>query len=128
MYEQAMALVAVLVLGGGIALLLKKKDSDNDKAAQLICRDCGTLGNTRAVVKGHFAIELALWIFFIIPGLIYTIWRLTNKDNICASCGSANLIPVDSPMGAKLLQELGNTGQSLLQYLRIRPSFETKKP
>ncbi len=72
---------------------------------QSVCSSCGTVGNTKKVTKGSFFIEIILWIFFIIPGLIYTIWRLTSRYNSCAVCNSTNLVPVDSPVGQKLINQ-----------------------
>lgn len=61
------------------------------------CSTCGTNGATRSVVRGHLAIEIILWLCFIVPGLIYSVWRTTTRHRTCAACGSANVIPLDSP-------------------------------
>ena len=71
----------------------------------LICSTCGTTGRSVTTTPGSFFIELLLWLFFLLPGLIYSIWRLTNKKTGCASCGGTALIPLDSPRGQKLVQE-----------------------
>lgn len=51
------------------------------------CMTCGHDGKTVKVVKGSVLIEIALWICFIVPGLIYTLWRLTSKTYACKKCG-----------------------------------------
>lgn len=58
------------------------------------CALCGYVGPAKRVTKGSFLIELLLWFFFIIPGLIYSIWRLSNKVKICPKCKHETLIPV----------------------------------
>ena len=56
----------------------------------MICAKCGSVGTPDKSNKGGCLIEFVLWCFFIVPGLIYTIWRRTGKaNNICKSCGSA---------------------------------------
>jgi hypothetical protein len=61
------------------------------------CPNCGTVGPAKTRVKGSFAIELLLWLCFLVPGVIYSIWRLTTKEAVCPSCGAPNMIPADSP-------------------------------
>lgn len=70
-----------------------------------ICTSCGYRGKPKKWTKGSFAIEIVLWFFFLIPGLIYTIWRLCNKVEVCPSCRQPTMIPSHSPMGQKLMHE-----------------------
>lgn len=67
-----------------------------------ICTTCGQKGNPKTVTNGSFFIELILWLFLIIPGLIYTTWRLTSRHKACPKCGNATMIPLDTPMGEEL--------------------------
>ena len=78
------------------------------KKKEMICTHCGYSGKTDLKVKGSFMIELLLWCCFIIPGLIYSIWRVSNKIVVCPKCKGETMIPIDSPMGQKLLGELSN--------------------
>ena len=60
---------------------------------------CLALRGTRAKRgnRGSSAIEILLWLLFIIPGLCYTLWRMGRKDKSCRTCGSQLVIPLDSP-------------------------------
>ena len=73
--------------------------------AQLICSSCGTKGSAKNETRGSIFIEIILWICFIIPGVIYSIWRLTTKAKVCRSCNSKELISVNSPRGKELSKE-----------------------
>ena len=73
-----------------------------------ICTSCGTVGNPKRVVRGSILMEIALWLFFILPGLIYSVWRLTTKYNACPECKNATMIPITSPLGQKLLSQQTN--------------------
>ena len=75
-------------------------------ATKEICSNCGYIGQAKKVTKGSILIELVLWLM-IIPGLIYSLWRLTTKHLACPQCGATQLVPVDSPRGKKLQQEFG---------------------
>ena len=71
-----------------------------------ICRNCGYVGLPITITPGSFGIELLLWIAFLIPGIIYSIWRLTARYKGCPQCKSRDsMIPITSSLGAKLLKE-----------------------
>ncbi len=63
----------------------------------LHCMSCGTDAQANAYTKGSIWIEIVLWLCLIVPGLIYSIWRQTNKARKCAACGSEHLVPASSP-------------------------------
>jgi hypothetical protein len=67
-----------------------------------ICRDCGSKGAGKRVTPGNILIELLLWCFLLIPGLLYSAWRMTARRTVCSVCGSSNLIPLDSPIGRQI--------------------------
>lgn len=75
----------------------------------MVCRDCGTVGEPTRVTRGSIWIEVILWLCFLVPGIIYSIWRLTTRHDACAACGSKSIVPVDTPVGAKIAAESGYT-------------------
>ncbi len=75
-------------------------------AQTFVCTECGYLGKSKTETKGSFLIEIVLWLFFIIPGLIYSIWRASSKEVVCPQCRNASLIPANSPKGIKLVKEM----------------------
>ena len=66
-------------------------------ATEMYCSNCGTVGQPKTVTKGSFAIELVLWLAMLLPGLLYSVWRLSTRHKACPGCGAQNMIPVDSP-------------------------------
>jgi hypothetical protein len=42
---------------------------------------------------------------FIIPGVIYSIWRLTTRRKVCGVCGHDTMIPVSTPRGQQLVHQ-----------------------
>lgn len=70
-----------------------------------VCPECGTVSKPQSKTKGNMAIEIILWLTFIIPGLIYSIWRLTSQYKACPGCGSDHMIPIDTPTGKKLYEQ-----------------------
>lgn len=71
----------------------------------MVCTQCGHHGPAKSHTRGTMALELALWLMFILPGIIYSLWRLSTRANVCASCGSAALVAPSSPAGRRMLRE-----------------------
>jgi hypothetical protein len=70
--------------------------------AKMICDRCGTIGRPKKERQGSFAVELVLWLLFCLPGLVYSVWRLSASFVSCRSCGGA-VIALDSPRGRQLV-------------------------
>lgn len=74
---------------------------------KLVCKDCGTVAEPKTVARGSMAVEIVLWLCFIVPGLIYSVWRLCSKHDACPACGSERVVPTDTPAGQQLAQAAG---------------------
>ena len=74
-------------------------------SVEIVCTSCGYAGKPETITKGSFLIEVILWLCFLIPGLIYSIWRLSSRYKGCPNCGQSTLIPRTSPMAQKFLRE-----------------------
>lgn len=83
-----------------------------------ICSACGTLAAPSVKTRGSFGIELVLWLFFLIPGLVYSLWRLSSRREVCQACGSESILPPDTPMG-KILAEKFNISAAILVAVLI---------
>ncbi len=85
MKEIFAAIVPTLILAGifyFVYLTLRTK-----KTNMLIsCPNCKYEGAGKHTTRGSFWIEIVLWLCFIVPGLIYSIWRLTTKGYVCPKC------------------------------------------
>lgn len=59
---------------------------------KMVCTACGCVDEPVTAKKGRSGVELVLWLCFIVPGLIYSIWRLSSRYQACPSCGRTTLI------------------------------------
>jgi hypothetical protein len=57
----------------------------------LLCRNCGYAGVGR--LPGNGFVEFILWFCYIVPGLIYSIWRRSTGRNVCPVCRAPHMIP-----------------------------------
>lgn len=87
------AFIALHIVGGYL-----------DGQSPVICHSCGSRG-AKTLTPGSILIELVLWLCFILPGLIYSIWRLCGRRKVCAACSASSLVPIQSPVGRELAQK-----------------------
>lgn len=71
----------------------------------MICTTCGSIGTPHTITRGSFMMEVGLWILILLPGILYSIWRLTTRYKACMQCGGGDLVPVHTPMGKKLREQ-----------------------
>ncbi len=89
---------------------------------QSVCTNCGYVGKTKTVTKGHFALELILWLCFIVPGVIYSVWRLTSRHEACPVCENKNVIPGNAPLAQKFIYENSQVSPSIAPETTRAPS------
>jgi hypothetical protein len=61
------------------------------------CTACGTTDLPIFRCKGSGLITFLLLLFFLLPGILYAMWRSTTRHAVCPRCGSSAVIPLDSP-------------------------------
>lgn len=69
-----------------------------------VCTQCGSLTNGKQTTPGSIFIEIVLWLCFLIPGLIYSAWRMQSRRRECDQCGGA-LIPANTPRARQIRAE-----------------------
>jgi hypothetical protein len=70
------------------------------------CTQCGTVGQPKKITKGSFGMELLMWLLMILPGVLYSLWRITSRYKGCPNCGAAHMIPATSPVAVERLATL----------------------
>lgn len=96
-----LVVVAIFVLGAR-ALLSSRRSGQ-----LLICTTCGAqTDEPRSKTKGSFVIEVVLWLAFVIPGLLYSLWRQSTRQKVCPACGNATLILANTPDGRKHTEQV----------------------
>jgi hypothetical protein len=72
-----------------------------------LCSTCGHVGKPASVTPGSILIEIVLWLCFLVPGLIYSLWRINRRHEACGKCGALTLLPLDSPVAANFAKTHG---------------------
>ncbi|MDA8106174.1 MAG: hypothetical protein M0Z71_12455 [Nitrospiraceae bacterium] len=60
------------------------------------CPNCKYEGIGEYKAKGHFCVEIVLWCCFLLPGIIYSVWRGSSRRWICPQCGFENVVKTGS--------------------------------
>jgi hypothetical protein len=63
--------------------------------ARFYCTNCKAY-SPYARTKGSGWIELVLYLCYLIPGVIYSIWRRSGNSKLCPTCKQATLISAES--------------------------------
>lgn len=113
----AIGLIVALILIAPGALLIRSGLRRRRPPAALpeqmdarLCTACGLVVTPKRVMAGNTLAELVLWFAGLLPGLIYSIWRLNSRHVACPSCGGRELLPPDSPRAKALLADLRARG------------------
>ncbi|RFC36640.1 MAG: HD-like signal output (HDOD) domain, no enzymatic activity [Candidatus Nitrotoga sp. SPKER] len=73
--------------------------------SQSLCTSCAYVGKMKTILKGNAKTGIILWFFFLIPGLIYSIWRSRSRHEVCPICNQTTIIPADSPKAKQIIRE-----------------------
>jgi hypothetical protein len=67
-----------------------------------ICSNCGSLNSDTTKEDGSTLITIILLICYIIPGIIYFLWRGSTKRIICKNCKNSTIIDAKTPLGKEM--------------------------
>lgn len=69
-----------------------------------VCTECGSQVRPKSITPGSMITELFCWLLFLLPGLIYSLWRIASRYKGCPVCGSKSVIPLGSPTARMILE------------------------
>ena len=102
------ALIFFWILTGIAVFFYMKSKAKKDKADELAfttakpslhCMDCGEdfKPPLKGALRGSTVIEVVLWLCYIVPGVIYSIWRRSGSfKSECPMCHSSKVVPIGS--------------------------------
>lgn len=96
------AIFIVLVLAPLVFLSIR-----NSLLKEELCKSCGTIEKPIRIKPGSFILEIILWFFFLLPGLFYSAYRMAKKHWACPNCQSRDVIPLDSTLALKFMNDNG---------------------
>ncbi len=78
-----------------------------DLSRKYICMECGCQSDPIDAKRGLLAIEIFMWLLYILPGVIYSIWRRVRKHQVCPKCRNPSVVLTSSSraMGMRQLMK-----------------------
>ena len=67
------------------------------------CTYCGNKGYPILVARGHVFFEVILWVCYIVPGIIYSIWRRVRTKEVCPECNHSAMVSAYSAKAKQLM-------------------------
>lgn len=95
-------------MGTGVAV----KQWRSPKKTTHVCTQCGSEIRAAKITPGSFGMELLLWLFFLVPGVIYSIWRIAARYTGCPVCDSRNIVPLGTPMANRVLASFAEAARN----------------
>ena len=91
--------------------------SENIKGSH-VCSLCGSIMIPMKKAKSNFLTELILWIVCLVLAmftagislafaLVFSLWRMISGRKVCPKCDSETFVGVDTPMGKKIIKDMG---------------------
>lgn len=73
-----------------------------DFSKDYICLVCGGQRAPVLARRGNIYIEILLWLCYIIPGVMYTLWRTVRRHEVCPDCRNPSIVKTTSPQAFEL--------------------------
>ena len=72
------------------------KVSGVDFTKKYVCMECGCQRDPIDAKRGLLVIEIFMWLLYIVPGVIYSIWRRVRKHQVCPNCLNPSIVLTSS--------------------------------
>jgi len=82
-----------------ICLMCRGVVKRGNNKMKIHCTNCGYEGEIQNFIKGSIITELFLYLMFLLPGIIYSIWRLSSRYKGCPKCKWENVVPLEELKG-----------------------------
>lgn len=110
---------------------MKKKKSGIrriDLTRKYLCMECGCQRDPIIAKRGFLVIELFMWLMYILPGIIYSIWRRVRTQQVCSNCRTPSIVLTSSSRAMGMMALLKAYSPST-SPLSTRPnSSSSQKP
>jgi len=98
----------------GNAVKKLKKVAAFDFRKKYLCLECGCQREPIMANRGMLIIELFMWLLYILPGVIYSIWRRVRKQEICPNCRTPSVVLTSSSRAMKMMRLMNTFPQAMM--------------
>ncbi len=77
-----------------------------DLSRKYLCMECGCQRDPIQAKRGFLVVELFMWLLYILPGVIYSIWRRVRTQQICSNCRTPSIVLTSSSRAMGMMRML----------------------
>jgi hypothetical protein len=85
-----------------------------DFAKKYVCMECGCQRDPIDANRGLWVVEIFMWLLYILPGVIYSIWRRVRKHQVCSKCRNPSVVLTSSSRAMGMRQLMKTFPQPLM--------------
>ena len=104
------------------------KFSGIDFKKKYICMECGCQRDPIDAKRGLLVIEIFMWLLYILPGVIYSIWRRVRKHKVCPNCRNPSMVLTSSSRAMEMRRLMRTFSQSAMANSKILKPNASPKP
>ena len=82
----------------------KTKVGGIDLTKKYVCMECSCQRDPIWVKRGWLIVEIVMWLLYVLPGVIYSIWRRVRKQQVCPNCLNPTMVLTTSSRVMKARQ------------------------
>ena len=101
-----------------------------DFTKKYVCMECGCQRDPINANRGLWVIEIFMWLLYILPGVIYSIWRRVRKQQVCPNCQYPSVVLTSSSRAMGMMRMMRTFSQPLrANSTNPKPGFpQTRVP
>lgn len=84
-----------------------------DFTKKYICMECGCQRDPVNAKRGLLVIEIFMWFLYIVPGVIYSIWRRVRTQRVCPNCRNPSVVLTSSSRAMRMMRLIKSFSGSL---------------
>lgn len=69
-----------------------------------VCTRCEEVGHVVVQKPGSNAVQVALILLMLVPGIVYYVWRNRETKQVCGACGSDQIVAAKTQVGRKIVE------------------------
>lgn len=93
-----------------------------------LCLECGCQRDPIDAKRGLLVIEIFMWLLYILPGVIYSIWRRVRKQQVCPNCRNPSMVLTSSSRAMGIRRLMKKFSQPSMANSRNSKSNANQKP
>ena len=75
-----------------------------DFTRKYVCMECGCQQKPVDAKRGLLVIEIFMWLLYILPGVIYSIWRRVRTQQVCSKCRTPSVVLTSSSRAMAMMR------------------------